>query len=98
MLCAIDLKDVYFFEKMGRKVNAVFRDKKIEYYGSLYQLEEIIKSRKFVRCHQSYIVNCEKVLMVDKDEIVFKDIVSTIYVSEKYKNDLIGRIEKAVST
>lgn len=36
--------------------------------------------------------------MVDKDEIVFKDIVSTIYVSEKYKNDLIGRIEKAVST
>ena len=90
---SINFNDIYFIEKKGKKVYIMLYNKIIEYYGSLYQLEYILKRNSFFKCHQSYIVNCKKILLINKDEIEFNDIKNTIFVSDRYKDDLINKIE-----
>ncbi|MGB8452919.1 MAG: LytTR family DNA-binding domain-containing protein [Anaerocolumna sp.] len=91
-LYSINLNDIYFFEKYGRKLEIVLNNKRISIYSSFIQLEKILKVDYFYQCHKSYIVNYKKIFEIDKDEIIFKEIKEYALVSQNYKEKLIELI------
>ncbi len=47
--------------KPQKKNHRTYRKRDYEFYGSLSQIEEDIKGSMFVRVHNSYLVNLEKI-------------------------------------
>ena len=61
--------------------------KEFEYYEKLDNLEKLLQKDGFVRCHQSYLVACDKITS-------YKDVTLqvgpyAIPVSRRYKNDFL---------
>lgn len=58
---------------------------------SMKKIEEKLPPSKFIRVHRSYIVNLDKLTMIERSSIVFDDV--RIPVSEQYKDKLQGYID-----
>jgi two-component system LytT family response regulator len=81
----ICLKDIIYIEGMREYVRIhQTNGKALMPLISLRVLEEQLPSDKFMRVHRSYIVNLEKITVVEHSRIVFNDKVY-IPVSEQYK-------------
>jgi DNA-binding LytR/AlgR family response regulator len=81
----IDLSEIVYIESMHEYVRIhLDRDKPIMTLISLKALEEQLPADRFMRVHRSYIVNSEKIKIVERNRIVFDKVY--IPVSEQYKN------------
>lgn len=58
---------------------------------SMKKIEEKLPSSKFIRVHRSYIVNLDKISMIERSQIIFDGV--RIPVSEQYKDKLQGYID-----
>lgn len=61
--------DIECFESRGRKITAYGTFGSAEFYGKLAKLEEAMPDG-FARCHQSYIINMDRVSLVTPDAVV----------------------------
>lgn len=52
----IPLKDILYFESNLRKIIIYTTSKNFEYYEKLDTLEQLLHTKGFIRCHQSYLV------------------------------------------
>jgi DNA-binding LytR/AlgR family response regulator len=84
--------DIFFIEGALEYVNFQTEDKKIMGLYSLKKLEEELPSNQFMRIHKSYIVNIDKIKMVDGNQVILNNW--RIPVSKKYKTELLDRIEE----
>lgn len=69
-IITFEYKDIIFFEtspETSRKINIHSKNKIIEFYSSLNDIEHKLDSN-FFRCHKSYIVNIEHILEVDNKQ------------------------------
>ncbi|MCT4633288.1 MAG: LytTR family DNA-binding domain-containing protein [Firmicutes bacterium] len=82
----IPLKDIFYFEKIQRKVIVYSQNKNVEISTSI---KEILKENNiqdfFFRCHQGYLVNRWKLEFVEKDSIKLMGLECRIPVGRKYK-------------
>lgn len=82
----IPYKDIYYFEKIQRKVRICCKSYNVEINASL---KSIMKNSEvgvfFFQCHQGYLVNKSKIVSLcgNKLDLVEKDI--TLPVGRKYK-------------
>jgi len=84
----IPINSIYYFEKTLRKVKVVLHDKEIEINESLKAIQNQLKDSNFLRCHQGYIVNLEKISFYKNQGIVLKDINYTIPVSKSHSKEV----------
>lgn len=61
-------EQIEYFESKGRKVTAYGEFEPIEFYGKLPELEKSVPEC-FARCHQSFLVNMERVCEVTPDTV-----------------------------
>lgn len=87
--------DIFYFEKVGRKIKIRIAQQDQFFYGNFTQLLRELPEEVFLQCHQGYIANIEKVrsyrektLFLEKD---FKLPVSRSF-SEKVKEILTERL------
>lgn len=80
-------KDILYFESKRRIVEIhVEGEKEPQYfYGRLSGIEKMLEKRKFVRCHQSFIVNTKYIEGFEKNNILLKNSKVTIPISERYE-------------
>jgi len=84
-LVRISLHDVLFIEGLKDYVRFYMpNDEKILSLMNMKKLEEYLPKPDFLRVHRSYIVNMNKVVMVDRSRIVFGEF--RIPISESYKD------------
>ncbi len=69
--CRILIRDIYYFESSGRQVSIVTESGRETFYGKLDEIEKRINEmdKCFIRIHQSYLINPEKVFKVGTGEI-----------------------------
>ncbi|SHO51744.1 LytR/AlgR family response regulator transcription factor [Anaerocolumna xylanovorans] len=96
LLYSINLNDIYYFERLGRKIEVVLYNKHVSFYGSFAELEKVLNKSSFIKCHKSYIVNYKKIFLIDKDEISFKEINDIIIVSQNFKDDLFKLVTQTI--
>ena len=67
---SLPVKDILYFESDRRKVTVFcVSGKTYSFYAKLDAVQNELKNRDFVRCHQSYLVNAKKILSVRSGEL-----------------------------
>ena len=84
-LIKINLNEVLYFEGLKDyvKIHLETQDKPILTLMSLKALEEKLPAEQFMRVHRSYIVNLEKIELVERSRIVIGDFA--VVVAEQYR-------------
>ncbi|NDW12976.1 DNA-binding response regulator [Bacteroides sp. 214] len=85
-LVRVKLKDIQYIEGLKDYVKIYMEDtpRPILSLMSMKSVEEILPQSKFMRVHRSYIVNKEKIKIIDRGRIVFEK--NYIPVSDSYKH------------
>ena len=92
-LLQIPLKSILYIEGLKDyvKIHIEGESKSILSMISLKSLEEKLPKNQFIRVHRSYIVQKEKIKIIDRSRIVFGK--EYIPVSDSYKEDLNQYLE-----
>jgi len=82
----IELSDIKYIESMHEYVRIhLVNEKPVMTLLSMKTIEEQLPKEKFMRVHRSYIVNKEKIKVVERNRIIFDNNVY-IPVSDQYKS------------
>ena len=93
-LMRIELSDIKYIESMHEYIRIhLENDKPVMTLISLKSIEEQLPSDKFMRVHRSFIVNLEKIKIVERNRIVFDNSVY-IPVGDQYKDAFQQFIER----
>ena len=93
-LIRINLDDIKFVEGMKEYVRIHLTSQKpVMTLLSLKSLEKTLPSEKFMRVHRSYIVNTNKVSVVERNRIIYDDKF-VIPVSDQYKEKFQKYIDR----
>lgn len=79
---SIPLRDILYFESDKRIVTVKTNTEEYSFYDKLNEIEEKLKSRDFVRCHQSFLVNAKKITSVRINDLTLTN-GQTIPVSKR---------------
>ncbi len=91
-LSSIKTRNIYYIESDKRQVHIHFIDSTKTYYAKLDDIEHELK-QNFIRCHQSYIVNMDKIKQITKDRIcLYNDM--NVAISRSKNKDVIEKINK----
>ena len=94
-----DYKDILCFESVQRIVCMYSVTKAVEFYAKLGDIETSLPESKFVRCHQSYIVNLDYVQQLDKAARYFRLVSGReIPISKSYYTSSVESFEKYSSS
>ena len=88
----IELNNVLFCENLLRHTKIYFADGNVEEYPvKLSEIEEALPKKRFIRTHQSFIVNLDKHVAAERFAIFFPYDLS-VPVSKKYVNEVKDKI------
>lgn len=89
-VAVIQLNDVMYIYSEKHYINFILNnDTTIRTLMTLNQLEaELTLYRQFARCHQSYIVNFDYVVEVQRTKILLKNYMDSLPVSRAYKESV----------
>ena len=79
----IKLNDILFFERQGRYTNIHTIDKEYKTKYNLNDIEKMLDSEVFVRCHNSYIVSLKNINEYQRDRITIGEF--RIPISRHYQ-------------
>lgn len=86
----IDHRSISCFESRQRIVLLHTEQQTLEFYGKLNDVFATLADDRFIRCHQSYIVNMEKVRLLDKANRLFvMQSGRTIEISKSHYKDVV---------
>ena len=89
----IRFNEIKYIEGMREYVRIHTTDDKIMTLLSIKALEEKLPPHQFMRVHRSFMVNLNKINVIERNRIVFDDDVY-IPVGEQYKEAFQGWVEK----
>lgn len=95
----IPLRCIFYFEKSYRKINIVSEEGVFTFYGKLENLVGMLTSN-FIRCHNSYIVNFDKVITMESSYLniskknACEDMKTRVPVSRTYYSDVRNKFEE----
>lgn len=87
----IPIHKIIYLKSEKRRVIAYTLIGEYSFYAKLDDIEEMVKGRGFVRCHQSYLVNRNMIDSVGRTEIIAQGI--SIPMSRKYYENMDVREE-----
>lgn len=93
-LIRIDLERICYIEGLKDYVKIYLENQKqpVVSLASMKALEDLLDDTSFIRVHRSYIVNADKISLVDHSRIVFGN--NYIPVSDSYKEKFTEFLEK----
>lgn len=93
-LIRIDLERICYIEGLKDYVKIYLENQKqpVVSLASMKALEDLLDDSSFIRVHRSYIVNADKISLVDHSRIVFGN--NYIPVSDSYKEKFTEFLEK----
>lgn len=95
----IPLKCIFYFEKSYRKINIASEEGVFTFYGKLENLKDMLTDN-FIRCHNSYIVNFDKVITMESSHLNFfkrnacEGMKTRVPVSRTYYSDIRNKFDE----
>ncbi|GMQ56038.1 two-component system response regulator RgbR [Vallitalea sediminicola] len=69
----IAYNSINYFEKYKNKVMVIADNQDIEFYGTFSELNMLLNGDKFIRVHQGYIANIDKIELITSKEVLLKN-------------------------
>ncbi|MGN0374596.1 MAG: LytR/AlgR family response regulator transcription factor [Butyrivibrio sp.] len=86
--CVLECGDIYYIEGYNRHLYIHTDTKGYECVGRLPEEEKKLKPYNFVRCHQGYLINLDKIKEINKNNVILENNIE-IPVSRGYRDDLL---------
>lgn len=80
------LKDIFYFEIMGRVVSVHSVGGLFDYYDQISVLEKNLRDKGFFRCHKSFLVNLKHVDTYNREEIILDNGEKIIVAKRRYED------------
>lgn len=96
-MSSIPYKDLFYFEKRINKISVKLTNDEIEVRKTLKKIEEEIDTSFFIRCHKSFIVNKEKILYQQGDNLILLGCSDLIPIGKKYRENVMKEIGKMIN-
>jgi DNA-binding LytR/AlgR family response regulator len=93
-LIKIDLSDILYIEGLHKYVKIITKEKNYTSLIGLTAFENELPSDKFYRCHRSFIVNFEKINLIDGNQAMIGSF--NIPISKYNKEELINKMGKKI--
>ncbi|MBU3811131.1 MAG: LytTR family DNA-binding domain-containing protein [Candidatus Niameybacter stercoravium] len=69
----IHVKDILYFESMGRQIRMVTIDGEDQFYGKLEEILAQVAKHQFMQIHKSYIVNYNQIMQFKYETVIVSD-------------------------
>lgn len=93
----LDYDQIYYFEKVQRKVRVHTLNNHYEFYGTLKEVKKYLNmSEYFSQCHQGYIVNAKKIIEMRKNKVTLDVINKELPVSRRFREELVEAFENVL--
>ncbi|MDH4472764.1 MAG: LytTR family DNA-binding domain-containing protein [Fluviicola sp.] len=93
-LIKVDLCDILYIEGLHKYVKIITNDKKYTSLIGLTAFEKELVTETFYRCHRSYIINLEKIKLIDGNQVMIGSF--NIPISKNNRAELIAKMGKKI--
>nr|WP_317356566.1 LytTR family DNA-binding domain-containing protein [uncultured Tyzzerella sp.] len=84
----IDIKNILFFESIGRKIKVVTNTNEDIFYGNLKSINKELENFNFIQTHNSFLVNIKYITKITNSELFILDNIR-IPISRSNKNKIL---------
>ena len=91
-LIKIDIDDILYIEALHKYIKIVTAEKKYTTLFSMNAIENELSKTLFYRCHRSFIINIDKVKLIDGNQAIIDK--HKIPISKLNKTELITKLGK----
>lgn len=95
-LLKIELADIDYIEAMNNYVGIHQHGKKIMVYTTMKEMEERLPKKQFIRVQKSFIVPVGKIIGIEGNKLVLKNVRADILIGESYKPALMDIIKNKI--
>lgn len=96
-LSKVNLESILYFEAFDKRVNVVLKSGSYEVKNTLTELEELMKTRNYMRISKSILLNLSKVSAIkpeaDRSIVVVLPNQQTVRVSRKYAKEFRDKMQ-----
>lgn len=94
----VPTRDIIYFESRKRtiQIHVIGEEEPRTFYDTLSDIEEKIGYKDFVRCHQSYIVNSRFISEIVNKQLILKNNMGILPISDRYKERVVKIALKAM--
>lgn len=90
----IPFSEISYLESCQRQIIVHTQQRRLQFYGKLAEVASALPADRFIRCHQSYVVNLEKTQALNKVEHHFRLMGGEqVEISKAYYHDAAERFE-----
>lgn len=86
----IDLDKIIYFKSDKRLVEALTTKGEYCFYSKLDEIEEALKEKGLIRCHQRYLVNREYMEVISENEMILKTGEKIPISRNRYKETMLA--------
>ena len=90
LLVKIEVDEILWVEALGDYVKVITAEKKFTVHSTMKSIEEKLPSSQFIRVHRSYIVNFDKITLIEDDIISIDG--NLISLGKSYRKEFMKRI------
>ena len=87
-------EDILYIEKKGKNVVVVTDEQEYEYTDNLKDLEKKLDTERFIRCHNGFIVNLNRIVSYRRTEVYVGEEEICIPVSKANTAKVVNAMEK----
>ncbi|HUZ60586.1 MAG TPA: LytTR family DNA-binding domain-containing protein, partial [Hanamia sp.] len=87
----VKYNDVYYIEARANYLKIFLEKKSYITYLTMKELEEKLPPKKFIRVHKSFIINIQKVIALEANQILLENNV-TVGIGRSYRTSLLSVI------
>ena len=91
-LLKINLADIDYIEGMKNYVAFHCGNSRTLVYASMKEIEERLPARYFLRVHKSFIIHVDRIIGIEGNRVMLKNINAEILIGESYKNELMDKV------
>lgn len=92
----LPLDKILYFKSEKRKITAYMRQGTETFYGKMDEIELLVRTKGFIRCHQSYIVNYNRIDSFSRREFIIFGV--SVPISRKYYESIDRLRERSQKT
>lgn len=91
-LLKINLADIDYIEGMKNYVAFHCGGTKTMVYAGMKEIEERLPSKHFLRVHKSFIIRLDRIVGLEGNQVLLKNLPAGLMIGESYKNELMERV------
>lgn len=91
-LLKINLADIDYIEGMKNYVAFHCGGTKTMVYAGMKEIEDRLPSKHFLRVHKSFIIRIDRIIGLEGNQVLLKNLPSGLMIGDNYKNELMERV------